>query len=349
MRRQTLSMIPIILVALAVTAGSFYGYLRTTHALENAAWLTVTAQGLTLDLPADRAVPQQDPGDPWSATEFRAGTLGRLRIARERPQGELAPALRNWFALPGALDRPFTYQIHGQPAQARPVTAFGPSGYLIRREGRQWVAVCVFDLGGSRYWVQARSPGASRAALAGFHRVLLSLRGPDGAGVDPLLAGQLRAAERELARGIVQEERLWLFFIPVVGMGGMVALVLAIAGWSGRAPRTPEALGARYFQAPVEVFIAYKTQRKFFDAAIAVLDDRLVVYTFGTPFLTLPLADLRGKVTPGAGWFPPPYLEIAIEGSQYFHKVGLYRTMMARARLRIYTEDVLRLRTALGA
>jgi hypothetical protein len=342
-------MAPVLLGVLAVLVVVGQGPLRVSRSLTAHAWRPVAAQGLTLDIPADAGPPVQDPGDPWSATEFHAASLGTLRVARERPLSELPPALRNWFELPHTLDGPLTYQVHRQPAQVRPVTVFGPSGHQVRREGRLLVAVCVFDQGGQRYWVQIRAPGGSRATLAGFHRVLLSMRGPDGAGVDPGLAGQLRDAEQVLAPGIVQGGQ-WVAFIPVGVMLLASVLILAVGRWSGRAPKTLEGLGGRYLQAPVEVLIAFQLQRKYFDAAIAVLDDRLVVYTFGSPFLTVPLAVIRGKVTAGDGWFPPPYLEIALEGAQDFRKWGrLYGGWRGRTRLRIYTEDVLRLRAALGA
>jgi len=349
MRRQVMFMAPVFLGILAVFIAVGPGPLRASRSLTARDWRPVAAQGLTLDLPADAGAPVQDPGDPWSATEFHGPSLGRLRIARERPLSELPPALRNWFELPNLLDGPLSYQVHRQPAQVRPVTVFGPSGHQVRREGRLLVAVCVFDLGAYRYWVQIRTPGGSRATLAGFHRVLLSMRGPDGAGVDPLLASQLRDAEQGLAPGIVQGGS-WAPFIPLGVLLLAAGLVLAVGRWSGRAPKLPEGLGGRYFQAPVEVLIAFRMQRKYFDAAIAVLDDRLVVYTFGSPFLTVPLAAIRGKVTSGDGWFPPPYLEIALEGTQDFRKWGrLCGAWRGRTRLRIYTEDILRLRGALGA
>lgn len=348
MRRQMLFLAPVLLGVLVVLITVGRGPLRASRTLSGRAWRPVVAQGLTLDLPADAGAPVLDPGDPWSATEFHGDSLGTLRVARERPLGELAPALRNWFELPHALDGPLTYQVRHQPAQARPVTVFGASGLQVRREGRLLVAVCVFDLGGQRYWVQIRAPGGSRATLAGFNRVLVSLRGPDGAGVDPGLAGQLRAAEQGLAPGIVQDGP-WLAFLPVgLTLLLTVALILGIGRLSGRAPRTMEGLGGRYFLAPVEVLIAHQLQRKYFDAAIAVLGDRLVVYTFGSPFLTVPLAAIRGRVTAGNGWFPPPYLEIALEGAQDFRKWGpLYGRWRGRTRLRIYTGDVLRLRAVL--
>jgi len=347
MRRQTLFLIPALLGALAASLAIGYLPLRASRALAAPVWASGAAQGLTLDLPGDVSAPALDPGDPWTATEFRGGILGILRIARERPRGDLQAALRAWFELPGALDRPLTYRIQRQPAQARPVTAFGPSGHLVRRQGRLLVAVCVFDLDGYRYWVQARAP-ASRTALACFHRVLLSMRGPDGARVDPLLAGELRAAEAGLAPGIAQEY-LWAAFIPGAVMLLVAALVLAVGRLSGRAPRAPEALGGRFFQAPVEVLLAFRLQRKYFDAAVAVTEDRLVLYTFGTPFLTVRLDALRGRVTEGTGWFAPPYLEIALDGRQDFRKLGrLYAGWAGRIRLRIYTAEATRLRVALG-
>lgn len=343
-------MLPALLGALAASFAVGYGPLRASLALSAPArWRTAQVQGLTLDLPADAAVPVQDPGDPWTATEFRSGILGTLRIARERPRGELQPAFRGWFELPGPLDRPITYRIRGQAAQARPVTAFGPSGHFLRRQGRTAATVCVFDLEGFRYWVQARIPEPSRASLACFDHVLLSMRGPDGAAVDPGLARDLKAAEAGLAPEIVMAP-VWAAFIPVgllLGIGGVFWRVNRL---SGRAPRAPEALGGRYAEAPVEVLLATRMQRKYFEAAIAVLDDRLVVYTFGTPFLVLPLEAIRGRAAEGTGWFGPPYLEIALEGNLDFRKMRRwYGAWTVRARLRIYTADCQRLRVALGA
>ena len=73
-------------------------------------------------------------------------------------------------------------------------------------------------------------------------------------------------------------------------------------------------------------------------------------YTFGTPFLSVPLAQLPGRVTVKQGWFGAPYLELALEGGQEFHKRRfLYRLWANRLRLRIYTRDAQRLRLQLGA
>ena len=349
MRRQTLFMIPALLGALVASFALAYLPLRASRALNGAAWRPVSAQGLTLDLPPDAAAPVLDPGDPWTATEFRTSAFGTLRIARERPRGELQPALRSWFGLPGTLESPISYPIGRQPAQARPVHAFGPSGLQVRRQGRQLTAVCVFDLDGYRYWVQARSSNPSRAALACFHRALLSMRGPGGAGVDPRLQGELAAAEASLTPGMAPD-LFWLCFIPLGAMLLITSLVLAVGRLSGKLPQSPEAQGARYFQAPVEVMLAFQMQRKYFDAAIAVTGDRLVLYTYGTPFLTVPLAAVRGNAAEGTGWFAPPFLEITLSGSQDFRKLKrLYARSAGKTRLRIYTADLSRLRVALGA
>jgi len=349
MRRQTLLMVPALLGALAASFAIAYLPLRAGRALTSAAWRPVSAQGLTLDLPADASAPVLDPGDPWTATEFRTGVLGTLRVARERPRGDLQPALRNWFGLPGSLDGPITYPIGRQPAQARPVHAFGPAGLQVRRQGRLLTAVCVFDLDGFRYWVQARTPNASRAALACFHRALLSMRGPGGDRVDPRLRGELAAAEAGLAPGLAPG-LLWLAWIPLAVMLLVTALVLAVGRLSGKLPASPEAQAARYLQAPVEVLLAFQARRKYFDAALAITEDRLVLYTYGTPFLAVPLAAIRGNAAEGAGWFAPPFLEITLTGAQDFRKLRrLYGRWTGRTRLRIYTGDVSRLRVALGA
>ena len=348
MRRQSLFMIPALLGALAASCAIGYLPLRASRALAASSWHPVTAQGLTLDLSADAAAPVQEPGDPWSATEFSTPVLGSLRIAREQPRGDLQPALRAWFNLPGDLVAPVTYAIGRQPAQARPVHAFGPSGLQVHRQGRLLVAVCVFDLDGSRYWVQARNTAASRAALSCFHRVLLSMRGADGAGVDPRLKAELSAVEAGMTQGIAPD-LFWIAFIPMGVMLIVVALVLAVGRLSGRAPRPPEGLGARYLLAPVEVLLAFQMTRKYFDAAVAVTEDRLVLYTFGTPFLTVPLSVVRGNAVEGFGWFGPPFLEIALTGNQDYRKMRrMYARWMGKTRLRIYTADISRLRIALG-
>jgi len=349
MRRQTLFLLPALLGALAASFAVGYLPLRARMALAaSAQWRPAQAQGLTLRLPADAKAPVQDPGDPWTATEFHTGSMGTLRIARERPRGGLQAALRGWFELPGPLDRPITYRVHGQPAQARPVTAFGPSGHFLRRQGRMAAAVCVFDLDGFRYWVQARIPDPSPAALACFDRVLLSLRGPSGDAVDPRLALDLQAAEAGLAPGICPNFA-WAALMPVVLMIGLGGISIVISRRSGRAPETTGAAGVRYAEAPVELRLATRLQLKYFEAAIAVLEDRLVVYTFGTPFLELPLAGLGGRVAEGSGWFGPPYLELTLEGALDFRKLRRWAgPWTARTRLRIYTADSLRLRVALG-
>ena len=350
MKRQTLFLLPVFLFALGFLA--FFGYrsLRASRALATpGSWHPAAVLGLTLDVPADISAPALDSRPPWTAMNFRTAILGTLRIAREQPQGDLQGALRNWFGLSGPLDAPVTYLIRGQLAQARPVTVFGPSGLLFQRQGRQFAAVCVFDLDGSRYWIQARTGDANRATVACFHRVLRSIRGPGGAGVDPLLGAQLEAAEKGLDPRLVQGLP-WFALIPL----GMVALVLgitlALGRWSGKPPRGQEGPPSGYSEAHVEVLLALQLQRRYFDAALAVTGGRLVLYTFGRPFLTVPLDTLPGRVSEGSGWFGPPYLELALEGSQDFRKLGRWYGMWkSRTRLRIYTQDYRRLRAALGS
>lgn len=348
MRRQTLFMIPALLGALAASCAIAYLPLRASRALAASAWHSVPVLGLTLDIPANAAAPVMRPGDPWTATEFRTQVMGTLRIARERPIGELQPALRAWFELPGDLVAPLTYPIGGQPAQARPVHAFGPSGHQIRRQGRQLTAVCVFDLDGYRYWVQARTTAGSRDSVACFHRVLLSMRGADGAGVDPRLKDELKTVEAGLPPGIAPS-LIWITFLPMAVMLVIMSGVLWVSRLSGRPPSPPEGLGSRYLEASVEVMLAYQMHRKYFDAAIAVTDNQLVLYTFGTPFLTVPLAAIRGNTREGTGWFGPPFLEIALAGVQDYRKWRrLYGWWKGRTRLRLYTSEVSRLRMAIG-
>jgi hypothetical protein len=96
--------------------------------------------------------------------------------------------------------------------------------------------------------------------------------------------------------------------------------------------------------------VASRMQRKYFDAAISVTADRLVVHTFGTPFLAVPLAQLHGRVSEGSGWFGPPYLELTLEGGlEYLKLRALYRPWPGRTRIRIYTERFRELRLVLGA
>jgi hypothetical protein len=349
MRRQTLFLIPALVGALATSLVIAYQPLRQARAATSGPWRTAQLQGLTLDLPADAGAPVEQPGSPWSATERHSPTLGMLRVAREQPSGELEPALRAWFELPGPLDAPIAYAPQGQPAQAAPVHAFGRSGIQVRRLRRQPVAVCVFDLGGQRYWVQARAPGIPRAFLPGFRRMLLSMRGPGGETVDPRLADELQALESTLPSAILPSDPLWVLFIPLGVMLIIGAVATAVTRLSGRTPRRPEFLAAPFFQAPVEVLLAFQMQRKYFDAAVAVIGERLVVYTYGSPLLSLPLAAIRGNAQAGEGWFPPPYLEIALNGSQEFHKYRfLYGRLAGKIRLRIHTPDLPRLRMALG-
>jgi hypothetical protein len=355
MKRQTLFMLPALLAALAVS----FIVLRTlpgvgSGALGRIPWRTESAMGLTLDVPAGASAARQDPGEPWSAVEFRDGILGTIRVAREVPQGDgnLQRALRDWFELPGLLEAPVTYTTRGQWAQARPVTAFGPSGHLLQRQGRLLVMVLVFDLDDHRYWVQARTAADTPEAVAGFHRVLRSLRGPKGEAPDPAMSGELAAAEAGLAPGMVRnlEWTRYLAFLPPAVMllvFGIVSLVLAMGG---RPPKGPEDVGNRYAEDNVEVGLVFRLSRKFFNGALRVAGDRLVVYTFGTPFLAVPLAGLAGRVTEKTGWFGPPYLELALDGRQEFRKYRmLYGASSTSIKLRLFTRDSSRLRVALGA
>jgi len=350
MRRQTLLMIPGLLVALTVYA--FIGLQATqgrqAH-LHPAQWRREAVQGLSLDLPAETSSAIQMPGEPWTATEFRSGVLGTFRVARERPRGDFQGALREWFELPGPLDQPLTYRLRGEPAQARPVVVFGPGAHVVRRQRRLLVAVCVFDLDGWRYWVQSRVRDGGREHLEAFDRILASMRASGGSGVDALLPPALAEAEAALAPGLVQNP-VWVIALPGVAMILAMGLALGIGRLSGRPPRDPGALAASYLVSGVEVLMGGRFQRKYFDAALAVLGDQLVLYTFGTPFLSVPLAHLRGRITEGTSWFGPPYLEFTLEGAADFRKHKLLYGLWSKGtRLRLHTDDPSRLRIALGA
>lgn len=346
MRRQTLFLIPALLGALV--ASSFLGYnaQRARRAMA-APWRRVEVLGLSVDLPGDVSGPVPDPGAPWTGVGFRSGVLGNFRVARERPQGDLGEALRVWFALPGPLVGPVLYDRQGQRVQARPVTAFGPSCLVLGRQGRLFTAVCVFDLDGYRYWVQTRARDGSRETLALFDRVLLGLRGPGGAEVDPLLKADLAAAEAGLDPALHQE-LAWTALLPLGAMVLALGAAYGFARLSGRPAK--DGAGSSYEASGVEILLGNRFQRKYFDAALTVRDGRLTIHTFGTPFLEVPLATLGGKVTEGTGWFGPPYLDLMLEGGLAFRKnrffYGLWST---GTRLRIYTEDFRRLRLVLGA
>lgn len=351
MRRQTLALLPAILIATAISGILGWQMLRARLAARDPApWHRIEVQGLSLEAPPGASAPVPRPGSPWMATEFQDAALGRFRIAREHPQGDLQGALRDWFQLPGPLDRPLGYRMRGQPALARPIQAFGPSGYFLQHQGRILIAVCVFDLGEYRYWLQTRVADGPWQPLAGFHRVLLSLRSPEGTGVDARLESDLRLAETERVRGRIRLDPAWFAGFPA----GMMLLAAAIASMvrkrSGRPARIPGGTPAAFEASGVEVAIRTGLQRRYFDAALAVLDDRLVLYTFGTPLLNLPKDRIRGQISQGTAWFGPPFLEITLEGRLDYPKHRFRFGLWAgRTRVRILTEDVSRLRMALGA
>ena len=345
MRRQTLFMIPALVGAFAVSA--ILG-LRTLGTPPPGPWHRVVAQGLTLELPPGTAEPVLKAGTPWASADFKSPALGVLRVARERPQGDLDGALRNWFGLPGPLTGPVNYRFGGQPAQARPVVVFGPGGYALQRQGRLLSAVCAFDLEGARYWIQMRTQAGTPAAVACFDRVLRSLKAGE-VPVDPLLKVGLDAAEAGLAPGLAPDPA-WMVLLP----GGVMVLAMGLAYGigrrSGQPPKDGEGAACRYAASGVEVCFGGTFQRKYFDAALAVFPDHLTVYTFGTPFLDVPLAAFPGRVREGTAWFGPPFLEVDLEGPLAYRKNRfLYGWWTGGARLRIYSEDCLRLRMALGA
>ena len=345
MRRQTLFMIPALLGAFAVSIALG---LRPLGTAPPGRWQRVAAQGLTLEVPPGTAAPVLNAGTPWASSDFKSSALGALRVARERPQGELDGALRNWFDLPAPLTGPVTYRRRGGPAQARPVIVFGPGGYALHRQGRQLSAVCAFDLEGVRYWIQMRTQTGTPAAIASFDRVLLSLRGPGGAPVDPLLKAGLDAAEAGLAPGL-SPDPAWVLFLPAGVMVLALSLAYGLGRRSGRAPRDGAGAGCAYAASGVEVCLGTTFQRKYFDAALEVFPDRLTLYTFGTPLLDVPVAAFRGRIKEGTAWFGPGYLEMDLEGPLQYRKYRLLQGLWSgRARLRIYSEDCQRLRAALG-
>jgi len=139
------------------------------------------------------------------------------------------------------------------------------------------------------------------------------------------------------------------------GVGVGLGIACGVGRLSGRPPRDLPALGSRYDEPRVEACLAVRMQRHCFTGALAVTGDRLLFCTYGTPFLSVPLAALPGKVAEKTSWFGPPFLEVVLDGAPELPKLrwahGLFGYGRGKGgyRLRIYTRDGLRLRTALGA
>jgi hypothetical protein len=339
--------------ALLITGGTCLAmFLLAGRERTPAVWRPETAQGLAFEVPANSGPGRNRPGEPWKATEFRSAVLGDLRIAQERPRGDLDPAVRDWFELPGDLDRPLAYTFQGRPAQARPMTGFGRSAWFVTRSAKGLQAVLVFDLAGRRYWVQTRSAGGDATTLAAFRHVLGSLRGPGGEDPGPGLVRELEAAQAGLPPGFLQDA--WpskvILLLPPVALLAAFGINGFVLRSSGRAPSGSGSLRLGYQEAHVEICLVRRFQRKWFDAALAVDGDRLVVYTFGTPFLSVGLASLAGRVTEGRGWFGDwleldPALPFQLEKNRFF-----YNYLVAPGtRLRVTSQDLPRLRLALGA
>jgi len=350
MRRQTLILLPIAAVVLAVMAGIAL-FIRTSsyRARDWAGARPVAFGSVNLPLPAAFRPLEERTRRTWAIQIFEARGVGRLWLSAEPLDGtSFEAACVRWFHLPAWSEGPLNHRGDGRDRFFKALPLFQRGALSLHKERKEVVMAACFDTGGHRHWVELRTTQGFRPAEGVFDALLLSLRDADGNSRGAGLEAALAAVPRESHhRFLLPLEILFLF--PLVILLLPVGLLWVVGRRAGRVPDDRTLAMAAFRQPFAEVALVGGGQWKFFVAFVAVAEGDLVVYTFGTPFLRIPRAVHAGRVQVGRGWINPPYLELPLDPpAQFLKRRWLYGLTAGRFKLRVYTGNMDALRLALG-
>jgi hypothetical protein len=242
---------------------------------------------------------------------------------------------------------PLNYQAGRYQWFYKEIPVFGRSAYALRKQGKSVRIVCAFEQDGLNHWIGLDTRMNFMIEKNVFDRMLLSMRLKDGSTPSARLAQALADIPREGRYRFFQP--VWfLVVVPLFAMTLVFGIVSIVRHFSGRLPH-PKVFGGRvpvFLEGGMEICLSRRMQHKFMDGAIAVTDEGLTVFTFGSPFLFIPRSALRGNITTGQGWLGNPYLSVPVEGAANFRKWAKLHSGVIST-LKIYSPDLGRLKAAL--
>ena len=348
MKRQTQILLLVSSLTLVALLATMFVLQRMTGSLDK---LTVRQErfgSVSIQVPDSfgSVTKRQDHG--WEILEFRDARFGRLQLGTEPVRGwNFQDACKFWFALPTYPAGPLNYQAGRHRWFFKELPLFGRGAYALRQRGKSIRIVCAFEQDGLNHWIGLDTKMTFMVEKDLFDRLLLSLRLPDGTAPSAGLARALATVPEE-GRYRFFQPAWFLVAVPLLGLALVFGLVNVIQRFSGRLPKG-QVFGGHaplFLEGGLEICLSRAWQHKFMDGAVAVTDEGLTVFTFGTPFLFVPRSAYQGKVATGQGWLGNPFLSLRVEGAANFRKWAvLYRG--AFFTLKIYSPDISRLRAVL--
>jgi hypothetical protein len=229
------------------------------------------------------------------------------------------------------------------------VPLFGRGAYVLRKRGKQLRFIAFFEREGTRHWLCLDTLNASTQQKELFDGILRSLRLPDGTDPGSGFSAALGSVVQESGYRFVLPMEI-LLLIPAIAVV-LVAVVQAfVRRWAGRLPEAllSASMPPLFAEGGVEIGLARPFQRKFLDCAVLVTGEDLTVYTFGTPFLTVPRQAWPGRLEVGQAWLGLPFVKIELAGPPVYRKwTKVYRGLKGPLVLRIYTNEAERLKALL--
>jgi hypothetical protein len=219
----------------------------------------------------------------------------------------------------------------------------------LRKRGKQLRFIAFFEREGTRHWLCLDTLNASTQQKELFDGILRSLRLPDGTDPGSGFSAALGSVVQESGYRFVLPMEI-LLLIPAIAVV-LVAVVQAfVRRWAGRLPEAllSASMPPLFAEGGVEIGLARPFQRKFLDCAVLVTGEDLTVYTFGTPFLTVPRQAWPGRLEVGQAWLGLPFVKIELAGPPVYRKwTKVYRGLKGPLVLRIYTNEAERLKALL--
>jgi hypothetical protein len=352
MRRQTLLQVVILsaicLVFLGITAVFRF---RAAQAMLPSNQQEVVLGSLALRIPKGFGSGRTYRDQAWEVRDFQGGGLGSLRLGTEPSDGTPWETLCvKWFEMPAYPAGPARFKRGEYDWFFKEVPLFGRGAYALRKRGKQLRFIAFFEREGTRHWIGLDTRNASTQQKDMFDGILRSLRLPDGSGPGPGFSSALGSVGHESGYRFVQPLEI-ILLIPAMAVLLVSVIQAFLRRWAGRLPEEL-ATASRpplFAEGGLEIGLLRPFQRKFLDCAVTVTADDLTVYTFGTPFLTVPRTGRQGQLEVGKAWLGLPFVRLELAGPPTYRKwTRVYRGMKGPLVLRIYTQEAERLRMLLS-
>nr|WP_320131849.1 hypothetical protein [uncultured Holophaga sp.] len=342
-KRHTLLMVAVFAIAAILIGWANHAFQKRFHL--SGAVQRVSVDGLSLELPDTFGTPAavQFPG--WEKAHLSKGNIGSLMVAR-KPADAVAPAdlYRDWFAMAAYAPAPAPYEGRDAKWFFREFPAPGTGAFAIQKTAGQPIRMIVtFAEGGERYWIQFETPQPTPGVRDAFLAMVRSLRLVDGSVLSPAALQALASAGHEPGWGFIQPAYLsWL--LPLGVLLALLVIQFIVRTFGGRLPQQQKAL----FQGNnLEISVRGGGKLQMLNACLVVNKELVTIYTYGSPFLVMSRPALKGHIEDAGAWLGVPSLILDLQGPQDFRK-GLWKMRGKKgAKVRIFTQDLEGLRTAL--